>query len=88
MGKFGSVGSCKQVDETAYYRLTEDRYGYTNGAVVAARVDHRDRLGAHVHLLSKDFGVMIPLWTDIASLQELTAMEVMALAAAGRLPEV
>lgn len=87
MGKFGAIDTGVEVDEDVYVRFTFPTYGYAAGDVVRARADMRDRQSVHVQIWSRDHKEVVAAWGDLASFVELSAMEVLALAAAGLLPE-
>jgi hypothetical protein len=87
MGKMGSHDPAVEVDEEIYVRFKFASYGYSPGAIVKARAGVRDHTGVHVQIWSKEHNEVVPAWSDLASFDELNAMEVLALAAAGLLPE-
>lgn len=87
MGKMGSIGPGAEADEESYVRFFFSTYGWPAGAIVRARVDRRDENGVHVQIWSKEDDEIVPAWSDLSHFRELTEMEVLALAAAGLIPE-
>lgn len=87
MGKLGSHEPAIEVDEDVYVRFKFANYGYLPGAIVKARADMRDPTGVHVKIWSLEHGEVVPAWCDLGQFEELNAMEVLALAAAGLLPK-
>lgn len=74
------------MNETVYVRFRFENYGYREGDVVEARLLKRDERGIQVHLFDnrpEDFGALITAWSDLGCFEELTEMEVIALAASG-----
>ena len=71
------------MSETVYVRFKWDNFGYMPGDVVQCRLNERDNKGVHVTMRSPEDKEEINAWSDLGSFEELTAMEVIAHAAAG-----
>lgn len=77
------------MDEFSYVRFNRDAYGFKSGEVVAVSILKRDHLGIQIALRPRGDGSSDPFnaWSDLGGFIEVDAMEVVALAAAGRLPD-
>jgi hypothetical protein len=83
----GSIGKPVPVNEVVYIRFKHANYGYDKGTILAVIANERDTIGVHVWLHSKQESKLVRAWSDLGCFQELSAMEVLAYASEGSLPE-
>jgi len=76
------------VDETIYVRFTFDNYGYRAGSIIPAKLLKRDVIGVHVEMRHPHGDDYLRAWSDLGSFEEITAMELIALAADGQLDSI
>ena len=64
-----------------YVRFCFDNYGYQAGDIVLATLYRRDNRGVYVRLFSPEHNERVNAWSDLGSFEEVSPLEVLALAA-------
>jgi len=66
--------------------FTRNEFGYRAGDIVEVVLNRRDDKGVNITMFDQsgdNFGALINAWSDLAGIQELNEMEVIAHAASG-----